>query len=372
MKRIIFVIVAAVLLITLILGGCGQPAPPPTTAPPPATPPATKPDTSLPPLVEDRSKWPTAISIGTAAEGSSVYAQGAVVGTIITKYLGIPMAPEVMGGTARYNGIAKGELEFGMGSEDNVQWAVYGKIAKSWKGKPIPLRCMIPADNGTRAIVVNAKSDIKTIADLKGKKYAWPSYSETSNQTTDFSLATAGLTLKDVVEKPLNSSKAGKAALIEGAVDAWMVVMGSPGGPAAETMDADNSIGIRALPLSEADAKSIEKSSNLCYHPIKLKAGYVSGNKEDFWAISFRRMVPCHRDAPEDFIYAVTKAFWEHLDEAKKALKDFDGYILPDQLVNAAAPYHPGAIRYYKEIGVWSDEMEKVNQTHLKNIGETR
>ena len=71
-------------------------------------------------------------------------------------------------------------------------------------------------------------------------------------------------------------------------------------------------------------------------------------------------------DRSDDFAYALTKAVVSHHAEITEALKNADGYGIDRQLFDWALPYHPGAIKYYKEINAWTPEAEKHNQMLLK------
>ena len=61
----------------------------------------------------------------------------------------------------------------------------------------------------------------------------------------------------------------------------------------------------------------------------------------------------CRHDLSEDTVYQLTKSFWEHIDELGKAQKNLKGLKPADAVKDIAnLPLHPGAAKYYKEIGV--------------------
>jgi hypothetical protein len=70
--------------------------------------------------------------------------------------------------------------------------------------------------------------------------------------------------------------------------------------------------------------------------------------------------------ASDDLAYGLTKAVMENYDEIKDAGPGMSGYQLKNQNLKWIFPYHPGAIKFYKEKGVWTAEHDKHNDGLLK------
>jgi len=68
----------------------------------------------------------------------------------------------------------------------------------------------------------------------------------------------------------------------------------------------------------------------------------------------------------EDLAYELTKLFWEHQEEFASMVPWCNSFILEEAPTRAYLPFHTGAVKYYKEKGVWSEEAETLRQELLK------
>jgi TRAP transporter TAXI family solute receptor len=87
--------------------------------------------------------------------------------------------------------------------------------------------------------------------------------------------------------------------------------------------------------------------------PQELNEAYKGRvvNTETVYTWSVPLMVVVRKEMDEKLIYDMVKVFWEHLDEVKTVSKQLETLTLEDALQNLSAPFHPGALKYYKEIG---------------------
>ena len=72
-------------------------------------------------------------------------------------------------------------------------------------------------------------------------------------------------------------------------------------------------------------------------------------------------------DIADDVAYTFTKAFFGNLKQFYPVHASAKQYTLEGSLANPTIPFHPGAIRYYKEIGAWTDALAKTQAALLAN-----
>lgn len=229
---------------------------------------------------------------------------------------------------------------------------------------PQPVRVIYYGIHNGYTFGVKANSGIDTVADLKGKRVASLPSSASTNMATEAMLAYAGLTWDDVIAIDYPSVANAYQAVIDGKVDACFYnvsaskayeAMSSPGGLKFLTLPGDN---------KEAWARAQDVLVTLVPRVTTFGAGLSESNPLECASEPYPVYLTI-ADADEDTIYKLTKALnesrpeWAAKDQALK--KDFtleNHWFLFD---NGAVPLHPGAIRYYKEIGQWTEDREKKN-----------
>ena len=89
------------------------------------------------------------------------------------------------------------------------------------------------------------------------------------------------------------------------------------------------------------------------YASYTIKAGTYPNQDRDVRTTAVKMVMFTRGDMPEDVVYNLTKALWEHIDELGQAQKNLKG-LKPEDAVKdiANVPLHPGAEKYYREIGV--------------------
>ena len=243
--------------------------------------------------------------------------------------------------------------------------AIHDFAAQEWG--PQDLRVMLgrPAGFG---LGVAGDAGVKTLADLKGKRVARVQANPSVNIKVEAILAFAGLTWDDVEVVDVPSYGASLRALVEGTADA---AGGVPSAATFRELEASpRGIVWPSLPSDDKAGWDRVKKVGSFFAPITETVGAGLSDDNPAQLIGYRYpMIATYADTSADEVYEVTKAIVETYDLYKDVNK-----IMPRWQVNIAghppadAPFHEGAVRYLKEIGVWTAEDEAWNQDRLARM----
>ncbi|MDZ4247589.1 MAG: TAXI family TRAP transporter solute-binding subunit, partial [Dehalococcoidia bacterium] len=121
---------------------------------------------------------------------------------------------------------------------------------------------------------------------------------------------------------------------------------------------------VKWVPIEDAAVKKISDKYPFLTKQV-LPAGTYPGQTQDVPWIGVSTMTVTRDDIPESLVYAVTKTLWEHLDEFKSMHPAAKEWAIGDVLEERTIPWHPGAIKYYKEKGLWNSELDKLQKNFL-------
>ncbi len=291
-------------------------------------------------------------SLGTGKQGFFTYSAGAAIAKVAVDG-GLNLRIKPFGGTSAYvPGINAGEEQFGLANELETHYAVTGEVI--YKDKPQPdLRVVAVLTPLYSEFFVKKDSPIKTIADLKGKRVPSDFASQrVIDVLTKGTLANGGLGYNDVQKVPVPNVAGGADEFAKGNADVFMFAIGS--GKVAE-VDAQVG-GLRVLPVdhSKEAMDRLRKFVPVAYatqiQPGKGRAGV----NEPTWVYAYDYLVLANNKVEDDVVYKLAKLMHDHQKDLAAnfgALSGFD----PNRMSKDMGPvqFHPGAIRFYKEIGQW-------------------
>ncbi|MBW1799099.1 MAG: TAXI family TRAP transporter solute-binding subunit [Deltaproteobacteria bacterium] len=257
------------------------------------------------------------------------------------------------------------ECELVMVANDDLYHAYMGTdiYKKLTKGKGVKARLLMLGTRIPAGQVVAGDSGIKTYEDLRGKRvFLRFGASLALRMGATAALYGGGLTEKDVKVMTATNLVVATRMVIEGKADA---TYGAVGVPIFRELAAARK-GARHLSINDTPEswKKINKVSP-AYFPMRMKKGPMS-LPEDTVLVGRNFGLTARVDLSDEAAYIVTKLLWENdkeLGPKHPRLKDW----VKAQFVStrASAPYHPGAIKFYKEVGAWKPEHEKHNQKML-------
>ena len=228
-----------------------------------------------------------------------------------------------------------------------------------------PLRMVMMGNKMPAGFLALKASGMTKISDLKGKRATLKFGHYAAQFTASVNMVAAGLvTDKDVTAVQSSNIPMGAQLLSDGVVDACF---GGSTVPAFRELDAAK--GVRFLahaePTPEVEARLRAMYPGGTFMRVEPNPGMV-GIPEPMWMIGNHNSVLSSTNIPDAVVYKFVKVIYENRQDLVQYAPDFKDWINePPVNTYTCAPYHPGAIRFYKEAGLWTAEMEKWNQELL-------
>ncbi|WP_425404549.1 TAXI family TRAP transporter solute-binding subunit [Hwanghaeella sp.] len=300
--------------------------------------------------------------------GSAGYNQSVAVGSALKNAAGVDL--RVLPGKndiARTEPLRQGKVQFsatGVGGSFMAQEGAFAFGKKNWG--PQPVRVLLANNGGAINLAVGVAGDIgvKEYKDLKGKRVAWVKGAPALNVNVTAYLAYAGLTWDDVEKVEFGGFGDSWKGLINNQVDA--VFASTNSGKAYEA--AASPRGLIWPPIHHDDKKGIARMQAIApfFQPNMAKVGAnIDGGPPYEGAGYSYPVLVAMADQDADLVYNMTKAMVELFPEYDGKAPGIGGWALDKQNFQWVAPYHDGAIRYYKEIGKWSDADQAHNDKLL-------
>jgi TRAP transporter TAXI family solute receptor len=216
---------------------------------------------------------------------------------------------------------------------------------------------------GVNALATAGDAGIGTFAALKGKRIALPASNPPPLATAY--LAFGGLTWSDVVRVDAANADAALAAVMANRADAFLA---APAGAQAAALAASPR-GIHWIAAPASDAAGWQRLQRVTRWneraTVNAAAGLPAGGSFDgVSTLGVNLVAPADRDA--DLAYNLTKALFSSYDDYKGSARGIAGCQLSQQTLAGYVPWHEGAIRYFEEVGVWTDAHQKNNDQLMR------
>jgi len=321
--------------------------------------------------------WPKGVVCASGSMGSLYYVQSVAGSKLSSDYLKVKATVVATGAGSgqQIDLFRKNEADLGTMADLSVYEASLG--IGSYKGKQIKnMRAVAGSFQVLYMIVTDAKSGIKTMEDLKGsgltvslRPRTSPLYTKIGNILYEFyGIDSTGKDVKDVT----HTSKAeGFAGLKEGRIKVLAEGQPEPG-PDPYYLEADRVIDMRMIPLSQECIKYVDSKIN-GFKPITLPAGLYKGITKPVQTGSTTTGFYASAALPDSYVYELTKLINE-----SPSREEFVAHgphlknVGIKRVSYLGSAFHAGAVKYYKEKGVWTAEMEAHQKDMLAKMGVTK
>lgn len=295
---------------------------------------------------------PKFLSVGTAPPGGAFFVVGGAIAQVVdqnTRTTGWQVSSEATKGTQEnIRRLARNELDFALANAAISYFAVRGE--GKWEAKQ-EIRTVMTLAPNIALFITPSGSGVNTMADLRGKRVVVGPAGAGFDHFLRPILQAHGITYDDFT--PLHNTQAGAVDMLADGSAAAAFLGGAV--PTASITQASASQDIHFIPFDAAARDALFERYPF-FAPAKIPADTYRDQREEYAGMNVGNMHLITRASlDEDTAYAFTKALYENRAEVVKK-HPAGRAINPKNIVrDTGTPFHPGAIRYFKEIGIWPD-----------------
>jgi len=238
----------------------------------------------------------------------------------------------------------RGEIAFTLGDALSDAWK--GDADAGFAKKLDKLRGISATYNNIIQIVANADSGIKTLADLKGKRLSVGAARSGTELNARAILKAAGLTYQDLGKVEYLPFGESVELIKNRQLDATLQ---SAGLGVASIRDLATSVKIVVVPVP---ADVVAKVGDPAYQPTVIPANTYTGQTEDVATAAIPNFLVSHSGVSDELAYQMAKQLYANLDTLYAAHNAAKAIKLENAVKGMPVPLHPGAERFYKEVGV--------------------
>jgi len=302
--------------------------------------------------------WPACaqtVSIATTPAGSYTNSVGAAVAKVIFDKAKIRAVVQPQA-TIGLDEVASGGAEFNVSNVFDAAFFASGTGEYEGRGAKPNIRLVGALLPFRVAMHVRADSGIRTMAELKGKRVSSGFVAQkTVGRTIEAHLAGAGLTYNDVIKVPAPNVASATQDFIGGRVDVVYFALGSGTGKQASA--SVGGLGVLEVDAAPEAVKRLQAILPGAYVMRVEPEPGLDGISQPTNIVAFDMVLNTSAAVSDDVVYKVAKAIYESQSELAAIFPPFRLFAprhMAKQL--AQVPMHPGAVRFYREAGIWPDK----------------
>lgn len=288
------------------------------------------------------------MSLATGGTSGTYYPIGGAIANAVTKAGKIQCTAETGNASvANANLVATKGIEIAFVQNDITYWAINGELM--FQGKPLKnIRAVASLYPEHIHVVVARDSKITKISDFKGKRVGVGAPGSGTEGDVQAIFKTAKLTYKDLKAADFLDFAATASRFKDNQIDAGFVVAGYP---VAAIMDLTTTKNVGLLNFDKALLTSLNKEYPFLV-PSVIPGKTYRGIDQDVATPAVMAILITHDEVPEQDVYDFTKAMFDGIADIHASHAKGQEINLKTALDGLTAPLHPGAVRYYKEVGM--------------------
>ncbi|MCZ6649708.1 MAG: TAXI family TRAP transporter solute-binding subunit [Acidobacteria bacterium] len=291
------------------------------------------------------------LSIGTAPPGGAFFVVGGALGEVLDSHgpAGWSVTAEATKGSQEnIRRLAAGELDMALANAAISYFAVRG--SEGWE-QAYPVRTIMTLAPNVALFLTPADSGVQTLADLRGKRVVVGPAGAGFNYFLRPVLAAHGLTYDDFT--PVHNTQAAAVDMLADGSAAAAFLGGAI--PTASITQATASRDTLFIPFAPEAVTKLTTDYPF-FDTATIPAGTYRGQEKDFAGLNLGSMHLITFEAvDEGLVYQITRTIYENREKVVE--KHRAGRAINPKIVvrDTGTPFHPGAIRYYREIGIWPE-----------------
>jgi TRAP transporter TAXI family solute receptor len=291
------------------------------------------------------------LTVGTGGIVGVYYPLGGAICRFVNagrKDHGFRCTVESTGGSVfNINAVMSGDMDIGFAQSDTQYYAMKGEGA--FKDKPQPkLRALFSVYPELVTLVTRQDANIKSFADIKGKRINIGDPGSGTRATTDLVMAAMGIKKEDLKLATELKFVEMAPALCDNKIDAFTFVAGHPNAIFQEAAATC------ASSIASITGPGIDKlvKDNPFYAKATIPGRMYKGTDNPQPSFGVLATVVASADMPEATAYTITKAVFDNFDDFKKLHPAVANITKESMLEGNTVPFHPGALKYFKEKGL--------------------
>jgi TRAP transporter TAXI family solute receptor len=297
---------------------------------------------------------------GTSSVGSTFYIIANGLGNLMQKHAGINMTVEPIGGSyANIFSLKAAKIDYAITNSGASYDGRYG--IKPFEGST-QVTLIAQGQSSYRFILVRRDEHIKSLEDINGKIIIGrrPALPEMN------AISTALINTAKLDDVNIVSTKNTKESLrhIKSGTVAGTIIPGGARVPAVVQLFRDGLVDPLYIP--DNIIKIMQRDLPPYMYTQTFPAGHFDGQEKDLTVFGLNTYLVAGPHVNEDQVYLITKTLFEHKTEFSSFHNAAKQWTIQNTLTDPKIPYHPGSIRYFKEKGLWNEDLEDIQQTLLK------
>jgi len=293
------------------------------------------------------------MSLGTAPPGGAFFVVGGALAEVLNEQRGDSgwqvTAEATKGTQENLRRLSRGELDVALANAAITYFAVRGE--GGWEA-PQAVQVVMTLAPNVALFVAPEDSPLAALQDLRGRRVVIGPAGAGFEYFVGPILEAHGLAFEDF--DVLHATQAGAVDLLADGSAAAAFLGGAV--PTASITQVATSQGAKFLPFEESAMAALVERYPF-FDRATIPAGTYRNQSADFHGLNVGSMhLVTSTDADEELVYRVTRTIWENRERVVE--KHPAGRAINPRVVvrNTGVGFHPGAVRYYREIGIWPEE----------------